>query len=108
MSPVGVSRSSVSMAWFKCFVAGHNFPGESVGKTRPVGFYTTCFVKAHSREQAEAEVVKALKRDDRIKLSTDLAASSDARIVVEEIEEVDEADIPERPEGLVWYVPDAH
>jgi len=95
------------MPWFKCFVAGHNFPGNLVDESLPVGFYTTCFVEASSLDTAEAEALKSLRKDKRLKLPKGLIPPIDAKVFIEEIIEIPAQEVPHQREGFVWYVMEA-
>ena len=91
------------MPWFKCFIAGYNFPGILAGQSQPVGFYTTRFVEAFSPDAAEAEVLKALQEDKCLILPENFVPTVNAQAFVEEIVEIPASEISSHPEGLVWY-----
>jgi hypothetical protein len=56
------------MKWYKCFVAGENFPGVLIDDKEPVGFYTTRFVQAVNGEDAEMKVLESLRHEESLKL----------------------------------------
>ena len=94
------------MPWYKCFVAGKNFPGELVGETSPVGFYTTRFAHAGSPEEAEVKALDELRKDARLKLPDEASASPESRVYFEKVVEVSASEVPLKEKAFVWYVMD--
>ena len=90
-------------SWFKCFVAGRNFSGVLVGDSNPVGFYTTCFVRARSKELAEVAAIGLVRADKRLELPSGCLPLPNESIIVEEIIEVNTDAVPRHAEGFVWY-----
>ncbi len=89
------------MPWFRCLIEGENFPGSMIGKTEPVGFYTTRWVSASSPEEAEIVALEALRAEPNFQVD-DAEKTKDAKIYFEEIVEVD------GPGGVIagaaWFV----
>jgi hypothetical protein len=50
--------------WYKCFIAGENFPGQLIDQDYLIGFYTTRFVQAAGEEDAESVGLEFLKTED--------------------------------------------
>jgi len=75
------------MPLFRCFIRGDNFPGKLVGQGKLVGFYTTRFVEASSRDEAEAVVVGWLRDDPDLAVSTK-HQTAEAKVYFEKIDEV--------------------
>jgi len=76
------------MPWFKCFMEGENFPGQLIGETSPIGFYTTRFIEASSPNEAEKFVLEKLKTEEELTLPTGSAKPTNAKVYFERIEEV--------------------
>ncbi|WP_428384775.1 hypothetical protein [Nevskia ramosa] len=94
--------------WFKCFLAGHNFPGLLVNESQPVGFYTTRFVKASSLELAKSEVLRVVGKDKRLRLPEGMIMPPEAVLLIEEIVEIEISDTRQNEDGFVWYEMDTH
>ncbi len=92
------------MKWFKCFVAGENFPGELINEDHTVGFDTTRFVQAESAEKAEIIVLAKLKREESLRLPADVSPSAEAKVYFEDILGVSSNEIPETQIGFTFYV----
>ncbi len=90
------------MAFYRCFIRGEHFPGECIGQKGVYGFYTTRWVEALNKEEAELRAVDLLREDRSLALPEGAAKPADARVYVEEIEEVDE--LPESTGGgATWF-----
>ena len=95
-------------SWFKCFVAGRNFSGVLVGDSNPVGFYTTCFVRARSKELAEVAALGLVRADKRLELPNGCLPLPNESIAVEEIIEVNADTVSGHSQGFVWYDMETH
>ena len=91
------------MNWYKCFIAGENFPGALVGEDSLVGFFVTRFVQAESAEDAEHAGFCTLKDEDSLKLPEGISPPAAAKVYFEKIEEVDEGDVPSVPPGFSFF-----
>ncbi len=92
------------MPWFRCLIEGENFPGSMIGKTAPVGFYTTRWVSASSPEEAEIVALEALRLEPNLQID-DAEKTTNAKIYFTEIDEVDGPD-PDigAGTGFAWFV----
>lgn len=95
------------MKWYKCFVAGENFPGELVGEDCLVGFYTTRFVQAENTESAEMLGLELLRAEDSLQLPDGVTPLDSAKVYFEEIDEVDESEVPETQSGFTFFKMDS-
>ncbi len=92
------------MKWYKCFVAGENFPGILIDEDDGLsGFYTTRFVQANESKEAKMKILANLRHEESLKLPDGVLLSSEAKIYFEEIEEVLESDVPEIQVGFTFY-----
>lgn len=91
------------MKWYKCFIAGENFPGHLVGQDYLIGFYATRFVQAESEESAEENCLEMLRTDDRLRLPSGVQPSDAAKVFFEEIAEVHESEVPEFQGGFTFF-----
>ncbi len=88
------------MPLYRCLVYGKNFPGALIKSKKPCGFYTTRFVEASDPEDAELKVVDLLREDASLQVS-EKHRNSDARVFIDEIEEVAEITGPNK--GFTFY-----
>jgi hypothetical protein len=95
------------MAWFACFMHGENFPGQLADAAGLVGFYVTRFIEADDPACAEAAAIQGLRADPNLSRPPRFTPTKQARVFVEEIEEVEAADVPAVQPGFVWYAADA-
>jgi hypothetical protein len=75
------------MPLFRCFIRGENFPGEVLGESTAVGFYTTRFVDAESATEAEQIAVAALREDAALTVTSEPRIKN-AKVYFEKIEEM--------------------
>lgn len=92
------------MPWFKCFIHGENFPGGLINETAEVGFYTTRFVEAGDRGEAEKVALSSLRKEPKLQLPDGVNASENIKVFFEEIVEVASDEVPDVVEGFSWYV----
>ncbi len=57
------------MKWYKCTIAGENFPGELINEDKEIGFFTTRFVEAETPEAAELSALAILKEEKKYKIA---------------------------------------
>lgn len=95
------------MSWYKCFIAGENFPGALIGESNPIGFYTTRFIEAKSPEEAETKVLANLKNEQKLSLPPGVPRPSNATVYFENIEEVESAEVTETNMGFSFFVMEA-
>lgn len=76
------------MPWFKCFIAGENFPGSLIGEISPIGFFTTRFVEAPTSADAETLALSMLKTESALALPAGVEKPTNARVYFESIDEV--------------------
>lgn len=75
------------MPLYRCSICGENFPGDMLGESSPIGFYTTRFVNADSPEQAEMLALDLLRGEEFFNIPAE-KRSEDAKVFFEEIAEV--------------------
>lgn len=92
------------MSWFKCLIAGENFPGVLIGESNNIGFYTTRFVEAKDQNEAETIVLKNLKNEKSLVLPPETPRPTDANVYFESIEEVDKSAVPAIDVGFSFFV----
>jgi hypothetical protein len=92
------------MPWYKCFIAGENFPGAIIGESNTIGFYTTRFVEAKSPEEAETRALANLKNEQTFSLPPGVARPSNAKVYFENIEEVESSEVNETNLGFSFFV----
>jgi hypothetical protein len=97
-------RESNTLKWFKCLIAGENFPGELIGEKNLIGFYTTRFVQSEHPSEVENIVLGNLKNESSLKLPQGVKPNSKAKIYFEEISEVHEVEVPKVKSGFTFYV----
>ena len=76
------------MPWFECLIHGENFKFEIGDNRFSEGFYTTRFIEADDKAQAEQKQLAALKLDERLQDEASKANSPDAKVTFEEITEL--------------------
>jgi hypothetical protein len=91
------------MAWFRCFIRGENFPGQRIGETDLIGFYTNRFIEAEDADAAETGVLQQLKTDATLAPPKGYRPRGQARVYFEQIEEVAAAEVPDGPQGFTWF-----
>jgi hypothetical protein len=96
-----------TLAWFRCFIRGENFPGSLAGGDGLIGFYTTRFVEASDPALAEAEALGLLRADSRLAKPPGYETKGIARVIFEEIAELPATSFPRQQPGFVWYPMDA-
>jgi hypothetical protein len=89
--------------WFRCFIHGEGFPGAILNEAGPVGFYLTRFVEATDPKAAETAALTLLRAEPNLAPPPGFVPTGQARVLFEEIEEIDADDVPEVPPGFVWY-----
>lgn len=99
-----VTVKCLFMKWFKCFIAGENFPGALANEKKRVGFYVTRFVEADSPQEAEQASLSNLKNEERLKLPEEVKPDNDAKVYFEGIEEISHSEVPETQPGVTFYV----
>ena len=94
------------MKWYKCSIAGENFPGELINEDKDIGFFTTRFVKADTAEDAELAALTILKEDKNMALPDGVLPTEKAKVYFEEIIEVSKEDVPDIEAGFAFYAMD--
>ena len=91
------------MKWYKCFIAGENFPGQLIGQHYLIGFYTTRFVQAANEEGAESAGLEFLRTEDSLRLPVGVKPLASAKVYFEEVAEVDETEVPDVQAGFTFF-----
>ncbi|OWK35202.1 hypothetical protein [Fimbriiglobus ruber] len=91
------------MAWFRCIICGENFPSQTVGESRSVGFYVTRFVEAADTEAAEAAALQGLRAEPKLAPPQGYMPTGQARVLFEEIVEVAGGQVPAIQPGIAWH-----
>jgi hypothetical protein len=94
------------MPWYRCLILGENFPGELIGKSRPVGFYVNRFVEAPDPKQAEQVALAELRREKKLALPEGVKLPGTPVIRFEEITQVLLPEGPPKPQGFAWFLQD--
>jgi hypothetical protein len=93
------------LPFFKCLIRGEHIPGEIIGQSGLYGFYATRWVQALNAGRAELRAIEAVRRDPLLAVPDDVPKSPDARLWLEEIEQV--ARLPRsRGGGATWFSED--
>src|SRR5262245_3088122 len=96
-------RGGHVVPWFKCPVSGENFPGVLIGQQMPLGFYTTRFIEAIDADSAEVIALQSLRADPDLAPPRGFTATGQAKLYVQEIEEIGAHEVPAVQPGIVWY-----
>ena len=92
------------MPYYSVMLRGSNFPGDLIGESQKVGFYTTRWVRALTPKRAELKAVQLVWKDpmlDGLEYPDD--PDEKAYIRLEDIQKIDK--LPEfRGGGATWYV----
>ncbi|MEW5786928.1 MAG: hypothetical protein AB1899_03640 [Pseudomonadota bacterium] len=91
------------MPWYKCSVVGEGFPGVIVGKSVPIGFYTTRYVEANSIEDAETLALNILKAEPQLQLPEGTQKPTSARVTFENIVEIETPLTPIVQHGFAFF-----
>jgi len=89
------------MQKYKVMLNGQNFvidPGEGLAK---YGFYSTCYVTARSKAEAEASAIDVINKRQDIKGHIQNEQHDPPMMYAEEIVEVD--NIEDDPQELSWF-----
>jgi hypothetical protein len=81
-----VRRRRASVAWFRCFIRGENFPGQLIGEPGLVGFYVTRFVEAVDVAAAESIALRALRAEPKLAAPPGHTPTGRARVFFEYLE----------------------
>jgi hypothetical protein len=90
--------------YFRVALNGEDFWLQMEGRPQRVGFFTTRFVEASHAQEAELAAVDLLRRDEKLKPLND--RSDPPGIFADEIEEVDQADVPRVVPGFAFFLDD--
>jgi hypothetical protein len=88
---------------FRVLVKGQNFLLESDRGIKRFGFYTTRFVEAFDRHDAERAAIESLRQDDRLRGRVRNARSDAPLLFAEEIAEMPSFEGVDRSHGLAFY-----
>ncbi|WP_338445006.1 hypothetical protein V5F89_07325 [Pelagerythrobacter marensis] len=88
------------MTWYRLLILGNDFPLEEDGVPVLMGWYTTRWVEAADPEEARAVALEALRSEP---LLADVSAGCGATISWEEVERVEESDVPDRQGGFSFF-----
>lgn len=91
-----------AMPHYRVLLNGRNFWLRVEDKQERMGFYTTRFVEAGSPEAAELAAVDLLRVEGELKPLND--RRDPPRILVDEIEEVDPANVPQVVQGFTFFL----
>ena len=92
------------MKKFRVFLRGENFLMTVDGTTKRLGFYTTRFLEAPDKEEAEQKAVESLRQNERLRNGVLNDRSDPPLLFAEEIEEIPSFDgIENRDLGLGFF-----
>jgi hypothetical protein len=89
------------MPYYRVFLEGENFWLEIESAPQRFGFYTTRFVEASSEDESGKAAVGLVRSMERLKPLNH--PDDPPQILVREIEEVEEGDLPDVPSGFVFF-----
>jgi hypothetical protein len=92
-----------SMRYFRALVLGEHFQLDWEGSIRYIGFYVTRFVTEETEEEAVKSAIAAVSSEDKLEGLILNAKTDPPRLVVDELEEVLEEDVPEILPGYVFF-----
>ena len=97
------------MKKYRVLVRGENFIMRSEESMKRFGFYTTRFIEARHKEEAEQHAIKALQQDERLQNGVLNDRSDPPRLVTEEVGEISSFDgIENLTPGLVFFEDEAN
>jgi hypothetical protein len=91
------------VGWYRCAITGEHFPGALLNKAETVGFRTTCFVEAHSVDDAEVKAFQMLRADARLKLPDGVSYPLETKVHLNEIEPVPRDVVPEEKPEFIFF-----
>ncbi len=91
------------MRYFRALVLGEHFQLDWGGSIRYIGFYVTRFVAEETEEEAVKSAIAAVSSEDKLEGLILNAKTDPPRLVVDELEEVLEEDVPESLPGYVFF-----
>jgi len=89
------------MVHFRVLLNGQNFWLEVEGRPKRMGFFTVRFVQGQDKAEAEQIAVAALASEGKLTLLN--GHGDPPRVLVHEIQEVEELDVPAVTRGFVFY-----
>jgi len=89
------------MPHYRVLLNGRNFWLQMEGSQRRMGFYTTRFVEEANPDEAEQAAVRVLRNEGKLKPLNEIG--DPPLVVVDEIEEVDVAEIPAVVHGFAFF-----
>ena len=93
----------VTVAWFRCFIRGENFPASADDSDRLVGFFTTRFVEADNEDDAESRGLEILLADPWISSRRGSSAVARATVSIQETDEIAADTVPAQPPGFTFF-----
>jgi hypothetical protein len=92
-----------SMRHFRVLVLGEHFQLDREGSIRYMGFYVTRFVTEETEEEAIKSAIAAVSSEDKLEGLILNAKTDPPRLMVDELEEILEEDVPEKLPGYVFF-----
>jgi hypothetical protein len=94
----------LAMPWYRAMVRGENFFMRLTGEIKRYGFYTTRFVEASRREDAEHDALDRIKNDAELRAAVLNADNIAPELFIEELVEVEADSVPEdKGAGFSFY-----
>jgi hypothetical protein len=100
-----VGRQAVTH--WRVYLRGENFLLSLDGKPARMGFYTTRFVQANTRDGAEILAVDLIRQDRWLRDSTSNQRTDPPRIFADEIDAVDASAVPDVAAGYTFFPMDS-
>lgn len=92
------------MPWYRAMVRGENFFMRLKGEIKRYGFYTTRFVEASRREDAEHDALDRIKNDAELRAAVLNPDNIAPELFIEELVEVEADNVPEnKGAGFSFY-----
>ncbi len=88
---------------YRVFLRGQNFLLNIDGNPTRLGFYTTRFVQANNRDGAELLAVDLVRNDKWLRDSALNERSDPPKIFADEIDVVEESDVPDVQSGFAYF-----
>lgn len=91
------------MKRFRALVLGEHFKLDWDGAVRYMGFYVMRYIAEENEEDAIKSAIAAVKSEDKLEGLILNAQDDPPRLMVDELEEVSEEEIPEALPGYVFF-----
>lgn len=91
------------MKYFQALVSGEHFLMDWGGGVRYMGFFVTRYVSEETEAEAVRSAIAAVRSEDKLEGLVLNTAEDPPKLLVDELEEVSEDDVPSTLPGYVFY-----